>query len=130
MDTDIATQDPPKRAPGRLAGLPKVPGSGRGKGVPNKTRIMTGDAIAALADPLRFLCDVARGLRVPAAPTPEAAKRGWCYPTLDQRLHAAQALAKKVAPDMKAVEVHGGLAGNQLIINLVSFTKNDRDQHP
>ena len=61
------------------------------------------------ADPLEFLCKICRGDRLTAAPEPGATSKTWWYPTGDQRITAAQTLARKVLPDMKAVEVAGPL---------------------
>ncbi len=59
------------------------------------------------ADPLEFLCKVARGDRMSAASESGSSKKGWWVPTGDQRISAAQTLARKVLPDMKAVEFSG-----------------------
>ena len=96
-----------KRGPGRPKGLGKVPGSGRKQGTPNKDRAATVERIMREADPLEFLCKVARGDRMSAAAKPGASKKSWWVPTGDQRISAAQTLARKVLPDMKAVEHTG-----------------------
>ena len=98
-----------KRGPGRPKGLGKVPGSGRARGTPNKDRAATVEKIMRHADPLEFLCKICRGDRLTAAPEPGATKKAWWYPTGDQRITAAQTLARKVLPDQKAVEVAGPL---------------------
>ncbi len=96
-----------KRGPGRPRGLGKVPGSGRKPGTPNRDRAATIEKIMRQADPLEFLCKVARGDRMSAASESGSSKKGWWVPTGDQRISAAQTLARKVLPDMKAVE-HSG----------------------
>ena len=106
-----------KRGPGRPKGLGKVPGSGRAKGTPNKDRAATVDRIMREADPILFLCKVCRGDRLEAALEPGAKKREWWYPTGDQRLTAAQTLARKVLPDMKAIE-HTGPLGEPLSVRI------------
>ena len=65
------------------------------------------ERIAKEADPLGLLIKVANGVRFEAAAEPGDAKRTHVFPTLEQRIHAAQTLAKKVIPDMKAVAVTG-----------------------
>ena len=97
----------PKRGPGRPRGLGKVPGSGRKPGTPNRDRAATIEKIMREADPLLFLCKVARGDRMEAGGEPGAAKKTWWIPTGDQRISAARTLARKVLPDMKAVELTG-----------------------
>ncbi len=95
------------RGPGRQKGLGKVPGSGRKKGTPNRSTAQTREYIQKQADPITFLCQVCRGLQFEAALDSGDAKKAKMYPTLEQRLHAAQTLARKVLPDMKAVEMSG-----------------------
>jgi hypothetical protein len=97
----------PKRGPGRPRGLGKVPGSGRKPGTPNRDRAATIERIQNEADPLLFLCKVARGDRMSAAAEPGAQKKTWWVPTGDQRITAAQTLLRKILPDMKAVEHTG-----------------------
>ena len=101
------TTDQPKRGPGRPKGLGKVPGSGRKSGTPNKDRAATIKRIMKESDPIGFLCQVARGVRMAAAEEAGNKKRGWIFPSLDQRIQAAQTLCRKVLPDMKAIE-HSG----------------------
>ena len=106
-----------KRGPGRPVGLGKVPGSGRKRGTCNKDRAATVEKIMRLADPLEFLCKICRGDRMEAAPESGAKKKGWWFPTGDQRISAAQTLARKVMPDMKAVE-HSGPLGEPLSVRI------------
>ena len=113
----MAETPTPKRGPGRPRGLGKVPGSGRKPGTPNKDRAATVERIMREADPLAFLCKVCRGDRMEAAPEAGAKKRTWWYPTGDQRLTAAQTLARKVMPDMKAIE-HAGPLGEPLSVHI------------
>ncbi len=103
----IPTLEKPKRGPGRPKGLGRVPGSGRKPGTPNKDRAATIEKIMRQADPLEFLCKVCRGDRMEAAAKPGDKKKTWWHPTGDQRISAAQTLARKVLPDMKAVEYSG-----------------------
>lgn len=119
----------PKRGPGRPKGLGKVPGSGRQKGTRNKDRAATVERIMHMADPLEFLCKVCRGDRLEAAPEPGAKKRSFWYPTGDQRLTAAQTLARKVLPDMKAVEL-AGPEGEPMIARIERVIVDDRVKPP
>ena len=96
-----------KRGPGRPKGLGKVKGSGRKRGTPNRDRSATIERIQREADPILFLCKVCRGDRMTAATSPGEGKKGWWVPTGDQRISAAQTLARKVLPDQKAIE-HSG----------------------
>jgi hypothetical protein len=116
-----------KRGPGRPKGLGRVPGSGRAKGTPNRDRTATIDKIMREADPLQYLCKVARGDRLEAGDGPDAKKKTWWFPTGDQRITAMLALARKVLPDVKAVE-YGGVDGGDLIIRIVRF--GDADHAP
>jgi hypothetical protein len=107
----------PTNKGGRPKGLGKVPGSGRKKGTRNKDRAATVERIMRMANPLDFLCQVCRGDRMVAAPEPGAKKRVFWFPTGDQRLTAAQVLARKVMPDMKAIE-HSGPLGEPLSVRI------------
>ncbi len=111
------TAEKPKRGPGRPKGLGKVPGSGRARGTPNKDRAATVERIMREADPLGFLAKVCRGDRMEAALEPGAKKKTWWFPTGDQRIVAAQTLARKVMPDMKAIE-HAGPMGEPLSVRI------------
>ncbi len=99
--------DKPKRGPGRPKGLGRVPGSGRAKGTRNKDRTATIEQIMREADPIQYLCKVARGDRMEAGDGPDAKKKSWWFPTGDQRLTAMQTLARKVLPDLRATELTG-----------------------
>ena len=101
------TTEKPKRGPGRPKGLGRVPGSGRKKGTPNRDRAATIEKIMREADPLLYLCKIARGDRLEAGAGSKATKKTWWFPTGDQRITALQTLARKVLPDMKAVELSG-----------------------
>ncbi len=114
---ETATETPKKRGPGRPKGLGKVPGSGRKKGTPDRNRAATVERIQQECDPIGFLMQVARGVRISAGSEPGAKKKSWQLPTTEQRVHAATVLAKKVMPDMKAVE-HSGPVGEPLIVRI------------
>ena len=96
---------PAKRGPGRPPGLPKT--GGRKPGVPNRTTVETRSYIQQRADPVEFLCRVALGLQVEAAAEPGSREKTLVRPTLEQRVDAAKVLARKILPDMKAVEHTG-----------------------
>jgi len=95
-----------KRPPGRAPGLGKVAGSGRKKGVPNKITTDIKETILKRGRPLELLCDVARGIkiRVGAQAGPE---KTFVYPTLPDRIRAAETLLAKIVPSMKASEISG-----------------------
>ena len=108
MTDTTTTTETEKRGPGRPKGYPKS--GGRAKGTPNRDRAATIDKIMREADPLLYLCKIARGDRLEAGDGPDAKKKTWWFPTGDQRISALQTLARKVLPDMKAVEVSGETA--------------------
>ncbi|MEE9290113.1 MAG: hypothetical protein V3U99_03790 [Alphaproteobacteria bacterium] len=110
----------PKRGPGRPKGLGKVPGSGRKKGVANRTRVQTLERIEREADPIGFLIRVASGLQFEAATEAGATKKEKMYPTHDQRLDAAKVLARKVLPDTKAVEMTGE-GGEPFVLQILPY---------
>ncbi len=114
-EDDANTTERPKRGPGRPKGYPRS--GGRQKGTPNKDRAATIERIMREADPLLFLCKVARGDRMAAAAEPGAKKKTWWVPTGDQRISAAQTLARKVMPDMKSIE-HAGPLGEPLSVRI------------
>ena len=62
------------------------------------------------ANPVEFLCKVVNGDRFTAAPEEGSRKKSWAYPTMEQRIHAATVLAKKVVADMKSVETTGHMS--------------------
>ena len=105
-DGHDAVIDEPRR-PGRRKGSPKVPGSGRKAGTPNRSTMTTRERIQELADPIAFLADVMAGKRMTAAGEPGDMKRTWCYPTLAQRVQASETLLRKLLPDLKATELSG-----------------------
>ena len=99
------TAEKAKRGPGRPKGYPRS--GGRQKGTPNRDRAATIEKIMREADPLLYLCKIARGDRLEAGEGSNAKKKTWWFPTGDQRISALQTLARKVLPDMKAVELSG-----------------------
>ncbi len=116
--------DPPQRGRGRAKGSPRPPGAGRKKGTPNRVTQLTRAYITKEGCPIRLLCQIASGKKIKAAGEPGALKRVGVYPTLIERLRAAETLARKIVPDMKAVEYSGAEGGN-LIIKIVRFGDGD-----
>src|SRR5262252_8364406 len=97
---------PEKRGPGRPKGLGRVPGSGRKPGTPNRTTAELRQQITA-ARPVEFLIKVAEGRRVRIGPQAGPGLPTYAYPSLEQRLRAAELLMKKILPDLTAAEVTG-----------------------
>jgi hypothetical protein len=62
-----------------------------------------------------------------AAAEPGSSKSTQIFPTLAERLRAAETLARKIVPDVRAVEVTGA-AGGDLVIKIVRF--GDADHAP
>ena len=89
-----------------------LPPAKRKGGRPRGRRNKTYDDLAALirdkGKPIEFLIKVARGnrIRVSAEDNPNA-PAVWRYPSMDQRVDAAKALARKILPDMRATEISG-----------------------
>ena len=88
---------PEKRGPGRPKGLGRVPGSGRQRGTPNRTTAELRQQITA-ARPVEFLIKVAEGRRVRIGPQAGPGEAAYAYPSLEQRLRAAELLMKKILP--------------------------------
>jgi hypothetical protein len=102
----VATLAPEKRSPGRPKGLGRVPGSGRKPGTPNRTTAELRDQITA-ARPVEFLIKVAKGRRIRIGPQAGPGEAAYAYPSLEQRLRAAELLMRKILPDLTAAEVTG-----------------------
>ena len=87
---------------------------GRPKGSKNRNRVATIESLSKMVDPVAFLA--------------RALKRGWIqgkggareFLTVDQRLTAAIALAKKVLPDARAADISIGVEGGRTIIEVNS----------
>ncbi len=121
VDT-TAPETAKKRGPGRPRGLGKVPGSGRKPGTPNKDRAITRDFIIKHGAPIAFLCSVVKGRRFTSAKEPGDAKRTHVFPTVDQRLRAAEILSKKVLPDLRSTELTGK-DGGPVALTLLDFLR-------
>ena len=86
-----------KRGPGRPKGLGRVPGSGRKPGTPNRTTAELREQITA-ARPVEFLIKVVEGRRIRIGPQAGPGEAAYAYPSLEQRLRAAELLMKKILP--------------------------------
>ena len=115
-----ATAQPKKIKRGRPKGYPAS--GGRPKGTPNKVNMVTRDYVIKQGAPLSFLCNVVRGKRITAAAEQGDAKRTHVFPTLDQRIRAAEVLSRKCLPDLKATELTGK-DGGAVALSLVDFLK-------
>ena len=120
------TAEKAKRGPGRPKGYPRS--GGRQKGTPNRDRAATIEKIMREADPLLYLCKIARGDRLEAGDGSHAKKKTWWFPTGDQRISALQTLARKVLPDMKAVEISGEQVQITAIERTIVDSKNPGDE--
>ncbi len=114
------TAEKPKRKPGRPKGTPRT--GGRQPGVPNRKNQVTRDFVIKEGAPLAFLCGVVRGKRFTAAAEQGDGKRTHCFPTLDQRIRAAEVLSRKCLPDLKATELTGK-DGGAVALSLMDFLK-------
>ena len=114
------TAEIPKRKPGRPKGYPRT--GGRAKGTPNKKNMITRDFAIKQGQPLQFLCSVVRGKRFTAAAEPGGNKRIHVFPSMDQRLRAAEILSRKVLPDLKSQELTGK-DGGPVALTLLDFLK-------
>ncbi len=79
---------------------------GRPKGSVNKVNRIAKEAILAAA-PHHFLIRIMEGRKFKRAGEEAGRRTVDCYPTLLQSITAAEVLLRKVAPDIKAVEVSG-----------------------
>ena len=109
-----------KRAPGRPKGTPRT--GGRAPGTPNKKNQVSRDFVIKEGAPLAFLCSVVRGRRFTAASEQGDSKRTHIFPTLDQRIRAAEVLSRKCLPDLKATELTGK-DGGAVALSLMDFLK-------
>ena len=92
---------------GRPKGQPKS--GGRQKGTANKVNATTRERIEKEADPIGFLVNIVNGEPIEVANPADSSATVTVYPNYEQRQDAAKTLAKKVLPDMKAVEHSGEL---------------------
>ncbi len=118
-DTETATATP-KRPLGRPKGYPRS--GGRARGTPNKKNQVTRVYVIREGAPLQCLCSVVRGKRFTAAAEPGDRKRTHVFPSMDQRLRAAEILSRKVLPDLRATELTGK-DGGAVALTLLDFLK-------
>ena len=119
-DDGVDTTEAPKRKPGRPKGTPRT--GGRAKGTPNRRNMVGRDFIIKRGAPVAFLCSVVRGGRFTAAPELGSGKRTHVFPTIDQRIRAAEILSRKVLPDLKATELTGK-DGGPVALTLLDFLR-------
>ena len=93
---------------GRKPGTPKT--GGRKKGTPNKTTAATRERIEAEADPIGRLIDISLGRPCFVGAVEEGKQPELIRPTDEQQMTATLTLAKKVMPDMKAIEHSGEIS--------------------
>ena len=96
---------------GRPKGSPKVVGSGRQRGTPNKKTVATREQILELCDPLKLLANIALGKEWLVADGKDHGRRVKAFPNGDQRYNACQTLAHKLLPNLRAQELSGPLGG-------------------
>jgi hypothetical protein len=85
--------------------LPRT--GGRQKGTPNGTTAELREQIAA-ASPVEFLIKVAERRRIRiGGPQGGPGEAAYAYPSMEQRLRAAELLMKKILPDLSASELSG-----------------------
>jgi hypothetical protein len=104
-DTVTVTEagETPRRPPGRPKGYPRT--GGRQKGTPNGITRDLRDLIVTRGAPIQLLCDVANGRRIRVGPLAGPGEAKFAYPTLQQRIQAAQYLTDKLLPTLKAAEI-------------------------
>src|SRR5690606_5595336 len=94
----VEPAQPPRRKPGRPKGSPKVPGSGRKPGQPNRSTKELRELIMKRGRPIELLAAVCAGRRV------KTGYKTYEYPTMEARLAAARLLLEKVVPAPKPVD--------------------------
>jgi hypothetical protein len=95
-----------RRPEGRLPGSPRPAGAGRKKGVPNSVTAELREKITA-AKPIEFLIKVCEGQRIRVGPQAGPIAGQFVYPSVEQRLRAAELLVKKILPDLTSSEITG-----------------------
>lgn len=87
----------PKPGPGKPRGHPKPPGSGKKPGYPNLMSLEFREWLAEKAKPFVLLADVCAGNEIDDGGTMRR-------PTLAERMRAAEMLARKLLPDLRATK--------------------------
>ena len=95
----------PRRKPGRAPGSPKVPGSGRRKGVPNAMGREARVYLAAESGYLDMIARVCSGK--PIRMSGPTGRKTWYHPDWQDRKWAIELVASKCVPTMSAAEVSG-----------------------
>ena len=78
------------------------------RGIPNKVNAVTRERIEESGDPVGFLIKIMNGEALPILDA-NGEVTGHDLPTIEHRVTAAKELLKKIVPDLKSVEVSGGL---------------------
>jgi hypothetical protein len=82
---------------------------GRQKGSQNKVNVATRERIERECDPIGFMMRVVKGEAVEAAlplkDERDRIEKVQIFPTVEQRIAAAEYLGRKVMPDLKATEI-------------------------
>ncbi len=78
---------------------------GRQKGTPNKASASIRARIEKEADPIGFLTQVKNGEAIKAGAVKEGGEAADIIPTLDQRMSAAQFLARRISPEAKSAHI-------------------------
>jgi len=86
--------------------MPRVTGSGRKRGTPNKVVGDLRQLVLTKGRPIEFLCNVVRGQRVRVGPVAGPGEPEWVYPSFADRLKAAAILAAKVMPDQAQAQLN------------------------
>jgi len=89
--------------------MPRVIGSGREPGTPNKIVGDLRQLVLTNGRPIEFLCSVVRGQRVRVGPVAGPGAPEWVYPSFADRLKAAAILAAKVMPDQAQAQLTADL---------------------
>lgn len=99
------THQAPKKRLGRMPGSPRVPGSGRKIGTPNRIPASAKEIIVSSKWPLKLLLDIAAGRRQRVG-TPSEPR--FVYPSVEQRMAASRTLlaipiSRRLAPSFPAL---------------------------
>ena len=88
--------------------------------------LLTRRRIELEADPVGFLIGIVKGNRFLVSPIPDAKRRTYVYPTLEERLKAARYLASKILPDLKSLEMDLGVG--EISVKILRFTSKPDDK--
>jgi len=110
FDPPQEIEQPARRKPGRPKGSPRVPGSGRKAGTPNRTTAEIRELIQKRGRPVELLCAIAAGRRV------KVGRGQYAYPDLQERAAAAKLLLDKLVPPPKPTDDDGDRALNVEVV--------------